>query len=87
MKFFNTKSGVQHHNYIRYMIDGESREALPILSLQEQLQRKMELQQMTQSPGSEPKDIVIDAGIIHYQERAARKYLQKILSGSFRHII
>lgn len=70
MKFFNTKSGVQHHNYIRYMIDGESREALPILSLQEQLQRKMELQQITRSPGSESRDIVIDTGIIHYQERA-----------------
>jgi len=73
MKFFNTKSGVQHHNYIRYMIDGECREALPILSLQEQLQRKMELQQISRLPGSEPKDIVIDAGIIHYQERARRE--------------
>lgn len=70
MQYFSTKSGVQHHNYIRYMIDGEYREALPILSLQEQLQRKIELQQITRSHESEPKDIIIDTGFIHYQERA-----------------
>ena len=70
MEYFGTTSGVKLYNYITERIDGKHREALPILPLQEQLQRKMEPQQISRSPGSEPKDIVIDTGIIHYQKRA-----------------
>lgn len=69
MEYFGTTSGVKLYNYITERIDGKHREALPILPLQEQLQRKMELQQITRSPGSDSKDIAIDTGIIHYQER------------------
>lgn len=84
MQYFSTKSEVQHHNYMRHTIDQQYREALPTLLLLEQLQRKMELQQHTQSPGSEPKDIVIDTGIIRHQERARTEVFTEEISRQLR---
>ncbi|ANH81706.1 hypothetical protein A8C56_12560 [Niabella ginsenosidivorans] len=73
IRFFKDKSEALYYSYCKRSEENVYLETLPILSVQEQLCRKIELQQLTRSPGLELKDIIIDTAHIHYLERARRE--------------
>jgi len=84
MQFFATKPEAQEHNYLRRTADNEYMVAYPIQPLQQQLERRIELQQLTGSPGQEPKDITIDTGRIVFEERARREVFTEEISRQLR---
>lgn len=48
-------------------------ETLPVLPVQEQLCRKIQLQNFNSTGGKDLKDIIIDTGYIHFMEKARRE--------------
>jgi len=84
MRFFKSKSEALEYGYTKRTRENEYLESLPILSVQEQLVRRMELQQLTGTPGQAPKDIVIDTGLIRRDERARQEIFTEEISRQLR---
>ena len=73
MRFFKDKSEALYYSYCKRSEEDVYLETLPILPVQEQLRIKMQLQQFNSSPGKDLKDIIIDTGHIHSEEKARRE--------------
>lgn len=73
MRFFKDKSEALYYSYCKRSEENVYLETLPILPVKEELRIKIQLQQFNSSPGKDLKDIIIDTGHIHSEEKARRE--------------
>lgn len=72
MRFFSEKTDAQQYSYVNRNRANEYLETLPVLPLQQQLDRSIELQQLTKLSGQALKDMTIDTSRILFEEHVRR---------------
>jgi hypothetical protein len=69
MHFFGNKTDAEQHAYIKRVNENDYLTAMPVKALHQQLDRSIELQQVSGLPDGKLKDVVIDVSRILSEER------------------